>query len=128
MDPTQETHIDAWHCPLRSPLSLVVNEKSLLPVKVKNSPIMMNTIRTWERIAKPTQSKCPSPAFHPIIQNRAFPPGLDTNIFQCWYDHGIKIVGDLFERDELPFEQIRAKFGVNLVSTFLWLPPDQTFY
>ena len=28
MVPTQETHIDAWHCPLLSPLSLVVNEKS----------------------------------------------------------------------------------------------------
>lgn len=119
MDPTQETQIDAWHCPLLSPLSLAVNKKSLLPVKVKNSPIMMNTIRTWERLVKPTQSKDPTPALHPIIQNKAFPPGLDTNIFQCWYNLGIKIVRDLFEGDRLlSFDQIRTKFGV----------PSQHFY
>lgn len=79
---------------------------------------MMNTIKTWERVAKPTQSKGPTPALHPIIQNKAFSPGLDTNIFQCWYHHCIKIVGDVFEGDKLSFEQISVKFGV----------PSQHFY
>lgn len=113
LDSRHEPQIDAWHCPSLSPLSLVSNKSSLLPIEVKNSPIMLNTIRTWERIVRLSKVKGPTSALHPIIQNRAFPPGLGTNIFQCWYDHGIRVVGDLFEDDKLlSFEQIRAKFGV----------------
>ncbi len=108
-----ETHIDSWHCPSLSLLSLVSGEKSPLPAEVKGSPLMMNTIKTWERIRKFTRRTGPFSALHPIIQNKAFPPGMGANIFQCWYDHGIKLVSDLFEADKLlSFAQIRAKFDI----------------
>ncbi len=58
-------------------------------------------------------------ALHPIIQNKAFPPGLGMSVFQCWYDQGIKIVGDQLKDGKLlSVIQIRTKYVV----------PSQHFY
>lgn len=66
LDSRHEPQVDAWHCPSLSPLSLVSNKSSLLPIEVKNSSIMLNTIRTWERIVRPTKSRVPLQFFTPL--------------------------------------------------------------
>lgn len=89
--------VNVWCSSPLSPFSLISTNIGELPAEVKNNLVILCTLRIWNDITKHTGRKVSSSALQPLIDNKAFPPGIGKSIFTDWYSKDLKFVSDLFE-------------------------------
>lgn len=109
-----EPPVDAWCCAPFSPFSLISTDIGELPLEVKNNSVMVSTFRIWHDITKHTGRSDFSSALLPLINNKAFPPGIGKSIFDDWYSKDLRFVSDLFENGTfMSFKQIQNKYKIS---------------
>lgn len=101
--------VDVWCSSSLSPFSLISTNIGELPAEVKNNSVILCTLRIWN-----TGQKVSSSALQPLIDNKAFPPGIGKSIFTDWYSKDLKFVSYLFENGNfMSFEQTQNKYKLS---------------
>jgi len=126
--------VDAWYCTPLSLFSIMSSNTGELPGNVKNNSIMFSRLRIWCDITKHTGRRDFSSALQPLIDNKAFAPGIGMSIFNEWYLNELRFVSDLFQNGNLmSYKQIQNKFkiqnnhffGFHFEKSHLIFPNDQ---
>lgn len=92
--------LEAWECAplLIGELTSVKRPRS----RARDNPILTNSIRVRREIINFTSRKNTSSYLTPLINNRnLLQPGINSAIFRSWHDRGIRVIGDLFDDNDV---------------------------
>lgn len=90
---------------------------------MRDNPILQSSIKIWQNMNVFVGRKGAFSYLTPLMGNRNFRPGVENAVLRSWYERGVRVVGDLFDDNNvlLSFTQIQNTFGLTQKDFFAYL-------
>ncbi len=117
-----EDPLESWACAPFRLLGELTCKKTALP-KVRDNPILQSSIKIWHDMHRFVGRKGAFSYLTPLMGNRDFLPGIENVVFRSWRERGVRVVGDLFDDNNvlMSFPQAQNRFGLPQKDFFAYL-------
>lgn len=124
----REDPLQSWGCAPYRLLGELTSKKKSLP-KLRDNPIMQSSIKIWDDMNAFVGRRGAFSYLTPLMGNRSFIPGVEGVVFLSWHEKGVRVVGDLFDDNNvlLSFRQAQHTFGLPK-KDFFCLPSSSSLY